>query len=114
MLILKNIQPNIDYQKGGEKRAPKFPMPAVWEYLLYYNYLSKNEKALGAVTTTLNNMAMGGIYDHIGGGFAGTQRMHELRVLCISFIKEVSICNARLKRRHNYIGIFLDFVGVLH
>jgi len=66
----KNIQPNIDYQKGGEKRAPKFPMPAVWEYLLYYHYLSKNEKALGAVTTTLNNMAMGGIYDHIGGGFA--------------------------------------------
>jgi len=45
-------------------------MPAVWEYLLYYHYLSKNEKALGAVTTTLNNMAMGGIYDHIGGGFA--------------------------------------------
>jgi hypothetical protein len=66
----KNIQPNIDYQKGGEKKAPKFPMPAVWEYLLYYHYLSKNEKALGAVTTTLNNMAMGGIYDHIGGGFA--------------------------------------------
>jgi len=66
----KNIQPNIDYQKGGAKRAPKFPMPAVWEYLLYYHYLSKNEKALGAVTTTLNNMAMGGIYDHIGGGFA--------------------------------------------
>ncbi len=66
----KNIQPNIDYQKGGEKRAPKFPMPAVWEYLLYYHYLSKNEKALGAVTTTLNNMAMGGIYDHVGGGFA--------------------------------------------
>ncbi len=66
----KNIQPKIDYQKGGEKRAPKFPMPAVWEYLLYYHYLSKNEKALGAVTTTLNNMAMGGIYDHIGGGFA--------------------------------------------
>ncbi|MFN2458777.1 MAG: thioredoxin domain-containing protein [Chitinophagaceae bacterium] len=66
----KNLQPNIDYQKGGEKRAPKFPMPAVWEYLLYYHYLSKNEKALSAVTATLNNMAMGGIYDHIGGGFA--------------------------------------------
>ncbi len=66
----KNMQPNLDYEKGGEKRAPKFPMPAVWEYLLYYNYLSKNDDALRAVTTTLNNMAMGGIYDHVGGGFA--------------------------------------------
>ncbi len=68
--IFSNIQPNIDYKKGGEKRSPKFPMPAVWEYLLYYHYLSKNEKALSAVTTTLNNMAFGGIYDHLGGGFA--------------------------------------------
>lgn len=68
--IFGNIQPNIDYKKGGEKRSPKFPMPAVWEYLLYYHYLSKNEKALSAVTTTLNNMAFGGIYDHVGGGFA--------------------------------------------
>jgi uncharacterized protein YyaL (SSP411 family) len=66
----KNMQPNLDYEKGGEKRAPKFPMPAVWEYLLYYNYLSKNDDALRAVTTTLNNIAMGGIYDHAGGGFA--------------------------------------------
>nr|MBA3674653.1 thioredoxin domain-containing protein [Chitinophagaceae bacterium] len=66
----KNMQPNLDYEKGGEKRAPKFPMPAVWEYLLYYYYLSKNDDALRAVTTTLNNMAMGGIYDHVGGGFA--------------------------------------------
>jgi uncharacterized protein YyaL (SSP411 family) len=66
----KNMQSNLDYEKGGEKRAPKFPMPAVWEYLLHYNYLSKNEDALRAVTTTLNNMAMGGIYDHVGGGFA--------------------------------------------
>jgi uncharacterized protein YyaL (SSP411 family) len=68
--IFNNIQPNIDYKKGGQKRSPKFPMPAVWEYMLYYNYLSKNEKALNAVTTTLNNMAFGGIYDHVGGGFA--------------------------------------------
>ncbi|MEJ7823668.1 MAG: thioredoxin domain-containing protein [Chitinophagaceae bacterium] len=66
----KNMQPNLDYEKGGKKRAPKFPMPAVWEYLLYYNYLTKNQDALRAVTTTLDNMAMGGIYDHAGGGFA--------------------------------------------
>ncbi|MEO7307286.1 MAG: thioredoxin domain-containing protein [Ferruginibacter sp.] len=61
---------NLDLKKGGPNRAPKFPMPSVWEYLLHYNYLSKNEEALQAVTVTLDNMALGGIYDHLEGGFA--------------------------------------------
>jgi uncharacterized protein len=60
----------IDFKKGGADRAPKFPMPSIWEYLLHYNYLSKNEEALKAVTVTLDNMALGGIYDHLEGGFA--------------------------------------------
>ncbi len=61
---------NLDFKKGGAKRAPKFPMPSNWEYLLHYNYISKNEEALQAVTVTLDNMAFGGIYDHLEGGFA--------------------------------------------
>lgn len=63
-------KPNIDFTRGGENRAPKFPMPSAWQYLLHYNYLSNNEEALKAVTVTLDNMAMGGIYDHLQGGFA--------------------------------------------
>ena len=66
-IIMKS---NIDFLKGGANRAPKFPMPSVWEYLLHYNYLSNNEEALKAVTVTLDNMALGGIYDHLQGGFA--------------------------------------------
>lgn len=65
-----NIKPHIDFIKGGLNRAPKFPMPSNWEYLLHYNYLSKNEEALKAVQVTLQNMAYGGIYDHLQGGFA--------------------------------------------
>ncbi len=65
-----SMKPNIDFLKGGTNRAPKFPMPSVWEYLLHYNYLGKNEEALKAVTVTLDNMAQGGIYDHLQGGFA--------------------------------------------
>lgn len=68
--LFKKVKPNIDYQYGGSGKAPKFPMPSQWEYLLYYYYLSHNKDALNAVTTTLNNMAAGGIYDHVGGGFA--------------------------------------------
>ena len=61
---------NIDFDRGGENRAPKFPMPSAWQYLLHYNYLIKNEEALKAATVTLDNMALGGIYDHLQGGFA--------------------------------------------
>jgi len=60
----------IDFKKGGEGRSPKFPMPANWEYLLHYYHESNNPKALEAVNITLTNMAIGGIYDHLGGGFA--------------------------------------------
>ena len=60
----------IDFAKGGFKGSPKFPMPSAWEFLLQNYYLTGNEKTLEAVTTTLDAMARGGIYDQIGGGFA--------------------------------------------
>ena len=45
-------------------------MPANWMYLLRYYHLAGNEKALEAVNITLEKMANGGIYDHMGGGFS--------------------------------------------
>ena len=60
----------LDFDKGGGLNAPKFPMPSTWEYLLHYGHISKNQEALRAVEATLDNMAYGGIYDHLGGGFA--------------------------------------------
>lgn len=61
---------NLDYVKGGGLKAPKFPMPSAWEYMMHYSYISNNRSAQRAVDATLNNMAYGGIYDHVGGGFA--------------------------------------------
>lgn len=60
----------IDVEKGGRSGVPKFPMPNNYEYLLKYHYQMDNQAALEAVLVTLNNMAKGGIYDHLGGGFA--------------------------------------------
>jgi len=60
----------IDMVKGGTVGSMKFPMPATWEYLLQYYYLSGNKDALKAVEATLDNMAKGGIYDQVGGGFS--------------------------------------------
>jgi len=61
---------SIDFKDGGIDKAPKFPMPVVWQSLLDYYVLYKDKKALEAVTTTLDKMLAGGIYDWVGGGFA--------------------------------------------
>ena len=66
----KSIIDNIDFKNGGINGAPKFPMPDIYEFLLQYNFHTKDKEALKAVTITLDKMANGGIYDHIGGGFA--------------------------------------------
>ena len=68
--IFNHWQPNIDFINGGSKGAPKFPLPIGIQFLLDYHCLTKSEEALKAFTTTLDKMANGGIYDHIGGGFA--------------------------------------------
>ena len=68
--VADNFLKNIDFVDGGRTGEPKFPMPNNYEFLMKYHHLSKNEKALEAVTTTLDKMAMGGIFDHLAGGFA--------------------------------------------
>jgi uncharacterized protein len=55
---------------GGFGSAPKFPQPMAIEYLLRWWRRTHDAEALSAVTHTLERMATGGIYDHLGGGFA--------------------------------------------
>lgn len=59
-----------DPVNGGLLGAPKFAMPNNWDFLLQYAVLQKDEEVLDHVHFTLKNMASGGIYDHVGGGFA--------------------------------------------
>ena len=73
--IADNFLKNIDFKEGGRVKPPKFPMPNNYEFLLsYHHYAAQNNlgnnKALEATTITLDKIAMGGIYDHLGGGFA--------------------------------------------
>jgi uncharacterized protein len=65
-----NAISRVDFDNGGTIGAPKFPLPNIYEFLLAYNYHTKDSRALDAVTSLLDNMAKGGIYDQIGGGFA--------------------------------------------
>jgi len=59
-----------DKVNGGKNGAPKFPMPNNYEYLLQYYYHTKEESALDHCELSLDHMAMSGIYDQAGGGFA--------------------------------------------
>ncbi|MGZ3836614.1 MAG: thioredoxin domain-containing protein [Mucilaginibacter sp.] len=69
-LILENWKRYFDKNEGGIGSSPKFPMPNNWQFLMRYSYLMKDETVGQQVKLTLHKMAFGGIYDHIGGGFA--------------------------------------------
>ncbi|MEM6735817.1 MAG: thioredoxin domain-containing protein [Bacteroidota bacterium] len=64
------LSKKFDTIDGGMKKSPKFPMPSVWQYLASYYHISENKEALRHFEFTLTKIADGGIYDHIGGGFA--------------------------------------------
>ncbi len=68
--LFDSIYKQTDTRNGGLKGSPKFPMPAVTEFLLQYNYITGSKQALDAATTTLTRMTLGGMYDQLGGGFA--------------------------------------------
>lgn len=59
-----------DRQWGGMGSAPKFPQPYLIDFLLYKHYLTGSEDALEVALQALDQMARGGIFDHLGGGFA--------------------------------------------
>ncbi|MGV3629628.1 MAG: thioredoxin domain-containing protein [Bacteroidota bacterium] len=63
---------NFDRREGGGNRAPKFPLPNNYEFLLHFATSRRSasvEKVLDQVYLTLDKMAFGGIYDQVGGGF---------------------------------------------
>lgn len=71
--LLEIIEPwkrHFDIGFGGYNRAPKFPLPNNWAFLLRYGFLKDDESVFTAVCHTLEEMSRGGIYDQIGGGFA--------------------------------------------
>ena len=60
----------MDFDLGGRRGAPKFPMPNNYQFLLRYAIQAEDTEILNYVNTSLSNMAFGGMYDQIGGGFS--------------------------------------------
>lgn len=68
--LVQVMDSTFDRTDGGMDHAPKFPMPNVWRFLLKYGRLTNKEDVNAQVHLTLHKMALGGIYDQVGGGFA--------------------------------------------
>src|SRR5437762_10460511 len=58
-----------DPQNGGFGSAPKFPHSSIMDLLLDHLSRTGDEQVKTVVTTTLDKMALGGVYDHLAGGF---------------------------------------------
>ena len=59
-----------DAENGGLAGAPKFPNAPIFRFLALYGRWRPASGARAALHRLLQGMAMGGIYDHLGGGFA--------------------------------------------
>jgi uncharacterized protein len=60
----------IDPVHGGMRGAPKFPQAALFELLWRAGMRTNDARAFALVELTLERICEGGIYDHLGGGFA--------------------------------------------
>jgi len=68
--VATRIASEVDQVHGGIGSAPKFPQPYAFDYL-WRSWLRTGDDSLRAATEkSLTAMCQGGIYDHLGGGFA--------------------------------------------
>ncbi len=62
-------KPNWDLKWGGNTGAQKFMLPGNLDFLMDYGVLADDDDTRSHVKNTLDQMAKGGIYDHVAGGF---------------------------------------------
>ena len=68
-LGLSNWIPQWDEVRGGNRGQQKFMLPSNLDFLLQHAELTANEEVKIHLQNTLDRIAQGGIYDHVGGGF---------------------------------------------
>jgi len=73
--IVEEMKDEFDPEYGGfgsanrKFRGARFPMPPRLDFLLQVGERTKDKKIIEHLTRTLDQIALGGIYDQIGGGF---------------------------------------------
>jgi uncharacterized protein len=96
-----------DRHHGGFGSQPKFAHPSAIDLLLDVSGRTGNENAREAAVVTLEKMALGGVYDHLGGGF---HRYSVDQAWVVPHFEKMLYDNAGLLA--NYVHAFQSFVGV--
>jgi uncharacterized protein YyaL (SSP411 family) len=96
----RSIIRGYDAKNGGFGGAPKFPAPMTLEFILRYYGLTKDAEALAIVTNTCRKMADGGMYDHLGGGFA---RYSVDAVWLVPHFEKMLYDNAQLAKLYTHV-----------
>ncbi|NLS96361.1 MAG: thioredoxin domain-containing protein [Planctomycetaceae bacterium] len=93
----ESLARSFDSVWGGFGGAPKFPRPSDFGLLLRHWHRTGSRRSLEMVTTSLNHMADGGIYDHVGGGF---HRYSTDRQWLVPHFEKMLYDNAQLARAY--------------
>ena len=112
-----NLMESFDFDKGGFGNHIKFPQPLILEWMLKFSAVNPKSRSLDMVEKTINAMADGGIYDHVGGGF---HRYSTDREWLVPHFEKMLYDNALIPRVYlqaylktknaNYLNVALDTV----
>lgn len=67
--IAETLIKDFDVHHGGMNRSPKFPLPSLWKMIFNLERATGNQKLKDQLQLTLKRMVLGGIFDHLGGGW---------------------------------------------
>jgi uncharacterized protein len=102
---LNQISQEFDPEWGGFGNAPKFPSTLSLDLVARALHRGAGENALTVLTTSLDAMASGGMYDHIGGGFA---RYSVDREWLVPHFEKMLYDQALLVRVYTHAAALLD------
>ncbi len=95
------IVQRFDARNGGFGQAPKFPHTSAIDLLLELSQPARDSHLFYIASRTLSKMAMGGIYDQLGGGF---HRYSVDERWCVPHFEKMSYDNSELLK--NYLHAF--------
>ncbi|MEO6965169.1 MAG: thioredoxin domain-containing protein [Acidobacteriaceae bacterium] len=107
--LVQSALNQFDKDHGGFGTQPKFPHPAILDLLLDNGARTGDEGTRNAARVTLDRMAMGGMYDHLAGGF---HRYSVDERWIVPHFEKMSYDNSELLK--NYVHSFQSFVEPEH
>ncbi|MGH9715452.1 MAG: thioredoxin domain-containing protein [Candidatus Acidiferrales bacterium] len=100
-VVAESAISQFDENHGGFGQAPKFPHSGAIDFLMERYQATRDERLLHIAERTLEGMAEGGVYDHLGGGF---HRYSVDERWCVPHFEKMSYDNSELLK--NYLHAY--------